>query len=112
MDSLIALGTSAAFIYSLGATIGILLGYYSYAENLYYESAAVILTLITIGKYLEGRSMGKTTAAMERLMRLATKKAIAVRNGKEVELSIDEGVVDDTIVAKPGEKIADNGIVS
>jgi len=111
MDSLIALGTSAAFIYSLGATIGILLGYYSYAENLYYESAAVILTLITLGKYLEVRSMGKTSAAIEKLMGLAPKKAIAVRNGKEVEISIDEVVVGDTIIAKPGEKIAVDGVV-
>src|SRR5699024_9123978 len=80
-------------------------------ENLYYESAAVILTLITLGKYLEVRSMGKTSAAIEKLMGLAPKKAIAVRNGKEVEISIDEVVVGDTIIAKPGEKIAVDGVV-
>src|SRR5690625_7758731 len=105
MDSLIVLGTSAAFIYSLGATIGILLGYYSYAENLYYESAAVILTLITLGKYLEARSMGKTSAAIEKLMGLAPKTALVVRNGEELEISVDEVVAGDTVIVKPGEKI-------
>src|SRR5699024_9584447 len=78
MDSLIALGTSAARIYGLGATIAVWFGYVSYAGNLYYESAAVILTLITIGKYLEVRSMGKTSEAIEKLMGLAPKQATVV----------------------------------
>src|SRR5699024_2641668 len=110
MDSLIALGTSAAFIYSLGATIGFLLGYYSYAENLYYESAAVILTLITLGEYLVVRSMGATSAAIGQLMVLAPKEAIALRYGKDVDISMDDVVVGDTIIAKPGQKVAVDGV--
>lgn len=111
MDSLVALGTSAAFIYSLGASIAVWFGHTSYAANLYYESAAVILTLITLGKYLEIRSMGKTSEAIEKLMELAPKKATVVRNGKEVEISIDEVVVGDILIAKPGEKMPVDGIV-
>ena len=111
MDSLVALGTNAAFVYSLGATIAIWLGHTSYAGNLYYESAAVILTLITLGKYLEARSMGKTSAAIEKLMGLAPKTAMVVRNGEEVEISVEEVVAGDTIIVKPGEKIPVDGVV-
>lgn len=112
MDSLVALGTSAAFFYSLGATVGIWLGHTSYVGSLYYESAAVILTLITLGKYLEVRSMGKTSEAIEKLMGLAPKTARIVRNGEEVEISIDEVEVGDTIIVKPGEKMPVDGIVT
>ncbi|MDW3896163.1 heavy metal translocating P-type ATPase, partial [Staphylococcus saprophyticus] len=111
MDSLVALGTSAAFVYSLGATIAIWTGRSSYVENLYYESAAVILTLITLGKYLEVRSMGKTSEAIGKLMGLAPKKAIVVRDGKEVEISVDEVSVDDIVIVKPGEKIPVDGVI-
>ncbi|WP_088051916.1 heavy metal translocating P-type ATPase [Virgibacillus dakarensis] len=111
MDSLVALGTSAAFVYSVGATIAIWFGYSSYAENLYYEAAVVILTLITLGKYLEVRSMGKTSEAIEKLMGLAPKKAIVIRDGKETEISVEEVVVGDTIIVKPGEKIPVDGTV-
>src|SRR5699024_7859687 len=112
MDSLVALGTSAAFVYSLGATLAIGFGHSGYADSLYYESAAVILTLITLGKYLEVRSMGKTSEAIEKLMSLAHKKATVVRNGEEVEISVDEVTVGDTIIVKPGEKIPVDGVVS
>ncbi|WP_019413640.1 heavy metal translocating P-type ATPase [Paenisporosarcina sp. TG20] len=111
MDSLVALGTSAAFVYSLGATIAIWFGHSSYAENLYYESAAVILTLITLGKYLEVRSKGRTSEAIEKLMGLAPKTAMVVRNGEEVEISFDEVVVGDTVIVKPGAKIPVDGVV-
>lgn len=83
MDSLVALGTGAAFIYSFGATIAIWFGYGDFSEVLYYESAAVILTLITLGKYLEVRSKGKTSEAIEKLMGLAPKTALVVRDGKK-----------------------------
>ncbi|WP_225221216.1 heavy metal translocating P-type ATPase [Bacillus norwichensis] len=111
MDSLVALGTGAAFVYSSGATLAIWIGHTSYAENLYYESAAVILTLITLGKYLEARSMGKTSEAIGKLMGLAPKKAIVVRDGKEVEITVDEVVVGDTVIVKPGEKIPVDGVI-
>ncbi|QWB31889.1 MULTISPECIES: heavy metal translocating P-type ATPase [Exiguobacterium] len=111
MDSLVALGTSAAFLYSLGATVAISMGSSGYVNNLYYESAAVILTLITLGKYLEVSSMGKTSEAIEKLMGLAPKTARVIRSGQEVEISIDEVVVGDTIIVKPGEKIPVDGVV-
>lgn len=111
MDSLVALGTSAAFFYSVGATMAILSGYEGYVNSLYYETAAVILTLITLGKYLEVRSMGKTSEAIEKLMGLAPKTAKVVRNGQELEVSIDEVIVGDTIIVKPGEKIPVDGVV-
>ncbi|WP_394237574.1 heavy metal translocating P-type ATPase [Niallia oryzisoli] len=111
MDSLIALGTSAAFLYGIFATVMIYVGNTSYASDLYYETAAVILTLITLGKYLETLTKGKTSEAIKKLMGLAPKTAIVIRNGQEVEISIDEVIVGDTIIVKPGEKMPVDGIV-
>ena len=111
MDSLVALGTSAAFFYSLFATIMIVLGNGSYAGNLYYESAAVILTLITLGKYFEALSKGKTSEAIKKLMGLAPKTATILRDGEEVEISVDEVRVGDIVIVKPGEKMPVDGIV-
>lgn len=111
MDSLVALGTNAAFLYSVGATIAVLAGNSGYVNNLYYESAAVILTLITLGKYMEVRSLGKTSEAIGKLMGLAPKKATVIRNGQEMEVSVDEVAVNDTVIVKPGEKIPVDGVV-
>ncbi|MDQ0415088.1 heavy metal translocating P-type ATPase [Mesobacillus stamsii] len=111
MDSLVALGTSAAFLYSLFATIKIVLGNESYAGNLYYESAAVILTLITLGKYFEALSKGKTSEAIKKLMGLAPKTATILREGKELVISVDEVQVGDIVIVKPGEKMPVDGIV-
>ncbi|MDR2276406.1 MAG: heavy metal translocating P-type ATPase [Vagococcus sp.] len=111
MDSLVALGTSAAALYSLYGTIMVLLGDYHFAMNLYYESAAVILTLITLGKYFEAVSKGKTSEAIKKLMGLAPKTAIVVRNGVETEISVDDVVLGDVIVVKPGDKIPVDGVI-
>lgn len=111
MDSLVALGTSAAFVYSVFATVMIVLGDHSYTGILYYESAAVILTLITLGKYFEALSKGKTSEAIKKLMGLAPKRATILKAGKEVEVSIDEVQVGDIIIVKPGEKMPVDGIV-
>lgn len=111
MDSLIAIGTSAAVIYGLFATFKIISGHHDYAHELYYESAAVIITLITLGKYLESVSKGKTSEAIKKLMGLAPKTAIVIRNGRESEITIEEVEVDDVIVVKPGEKMPVDGIV-
>ncbi|NMH69001.1 copper-translocating P-type ATPase [Bacillus sp. RO3] len=111
MDSLVALGTSAAFFYSLFATIFIMAGNESYAQDLYYESAAVILTLITLGKYFEALSKGKTSEAIKKLMGLAPKTATVVRDGKEVEISVESVEPGDIIIVKPGEKMPVDGIV-
>ncbi|WP_226676109.1 heavy metal translocating P-type ATPase [Rossellomorea aquimaris] len=112
MDSLVALGTGAAFFYSLFATLMIIAGSEGYAENLYFESAAVILTLITLGKYFEALSKGKTSEAIKKLMGLAPKTATVVRDGEEVEISVEEVAVGDIIIVKPGEKIPVDGVVT
>ena len=111
MDSLVALGTSAAFLYSLFATIMITLGNHAYAGNLYYESAAVILTLITLGKYFEALSKGKTSEAIKKLMGLAPKTAAILKDGEEVVISVDEVQVGDIVIVKPGEKMPVDGVV-
>lgn len=112
MDSLVALGTSAAFLYSVYATILIFMGHTDFAMALYYESAAVILTLITLGKYFEAVSKGKTSEAIKKLMRLAPKTARIIRNGEEIEIPVEAVVVGDTIVVRPGEKLPVDGIVT
>ena len=111
MDSLVSLGTSAAFIFSLGATVAVFLGNTEYAMELYYESAAVILTLITLGKYVEALSMGKTSEAIKKLMGLAPKIARVIKDGEEIELAIEEVSVGDSLVVKPGEKMPVDGMV-
>ncbi|MGF2142541.1 heavy metal translocating P-type ATPase [Vagococcus fluvialis] len=111
MDSLVALGTSAATLYSLYGTIMVLLGDHHFAMNLYYESAAVILTLITLGKYFEAVSKGKTSEAIKKLMGLAPKTAIVIRDGVETEISVNDVVLGDVIVVKPGDKIPVDGVI-
>ena len=111
MDSLIAIGTSAAVIYGIFATVQILQGDGSYAMELYFESAAVILTLITLGKYFETVSKGKTSEAIKKLMGLAPKTATIIREDRELNIAIDEVEVGDIIVVKPGEKLPVDGIV-
>ena len=111
MDSLIAIGTSAAFIYSLYGTYKIYTGDGSYAMSLYYEAAVTILALITLGKYLEAISKGKTSQAIKKLMGLAPKTATIVRDGKELGIPIDEVIVGDIIIVKPGEKLPVDGEV-
>lgn len=111
MDSLIAIGTSAAVFYGIFAVIMIFKGNTHYAKDLYFESAAVIITLITLGKYLEAVSKGKTSEAIKKLMGLAPKTAIVIRDGKEIEINIDEVRVGDLIIVKPGEKIPVDGEV-
>ncbi|MGH4139916.1 heavy metal translocating P-type ATPase [Clostridium sp.] len=109
MDSLISMGTSAAFLYSLFSVTQILAGKTGY--EMYFESAGVILTLITLGKYLESVTKGKTSEAIKKLMGLAPKTAIIIRDNAEVEISIDEVEVEDIVVVKPGEKMPVDGIV-
>lgn len=111
MDSLIAMGTSAAVLYGIFATVKIIGGDTSYAMDLYFESAAVIITLITLGKYLESVSKGKTSESIKKLMGLAPKTAIVIRNGKETEVTIEEVEEGDVIVVKPGEKMPVDGEV-
>ena len=119
MDTLVALGSAAAFVYSTVAlfmmTDALMLGDHalamSYMHEFYFESAAMILTLITVGKMLEARSKGKTTDALKGLMKLAPKTAVLIRNGVEVEVPIDEVNKGDLFVVRPGENIPVDGMV-
>ncbi len=112
MDSLIAVGTTAALGYSLYSTWAIAAGRFGAVEGLYYESAGVIITLILLGKSLEAVSKGKTSEAIKTLMGLAPKTAIVIQNGAEIEIPIDEVEIGDIVLVKPGEKIPVDGNVA
>ena len=119
MDTLVALGSAAAFVYSTVALFAMtdaqLKGdstlVMSYMHEFYFESAAMILTLITVGKMLEARSKGKTTDALKGLMKLAPKTAVLFRDGAEVEVHIDEVNKGDIFVVRPGENVPVDGVV-
>lgn len=111
MDSLIAIGTGAALIYSILGTFFILQGDNSYVMHLYYESADVIIALVMLGKFLEGRSKRKTSEAIKKLGNLRAKKANLIRNDEIIEVDIDEISVGDLILVKPGEIIPSDGII-
>ena len=119
MDTLVALGAGASFVYSTYALFamtdaqvrGDMAGAMSYMHEFYFESAAMILTLITVGKMLEARSKGKTTDALKSLMKLAPKTATVLRNGAETEVSVDQVRKGDIFVVRPGENIPVDGIV-
>lgn len=119
MDSLIALGSSAAMIYgtfaiyrmSYGLGIGNIDLVTKYSMDLYFESATMILTLITIGKFFETKSKGKTSEALNKLMDLAPKKALVERNGNQIQVGIEEVVVGDIVIVKPGSSVPIDGVV-
>ncbi len=111
MDSLIAIGTTAAVSYSAWNTFLIFQGNHNLAMNLYYETAGVIIALIKVGKYMETVSKGRTSSAIKKLIGLQPKTAVLIRNNEEVTVPIEDVVVDDILVAKPGEKIAVDGVV-
>ena len=119
MDTLVALGATAAFVYSTyalfamtGAQVrGDMDAVMDYMMDFYFESAAMILTLITVGKMLEARSKGKTTDALKSLMKLAPKTATVVRDGQEVTVPIEQVQRDDVFVVRPGESIPVDGVV-
>ncbi len=111
MDSLIAMGTSAAVLYSIYSTYRIATGEFGHVEDLYFETAGVIITLILLGKSLEAVSKGKTSEAIKKLMGLAPKTAIVIQDGREIEMPIEEVEVGDILLVKPGEKIPVDGEV-
>lgn len=111
MDSLIALGTASAFVYSLAATIRTGLGYGNFSDLLYYEVTGVILTLHTLGLFLEERSKGQMSSAIEKLVNLAPKTARVIRNGVEQEITVDEVALGDVIRVRPGECMPVDGVV-
>ena len=119
MDSLIAMGSAAALVYGIFAIfrIGYGLGHNDlnivsqYSKDLYFESAAMILALITFGKLLETRAKGRTSEAISKLMDLAPKTASVVRDGKEVEIPVEDVVKDDIIIVRPGQSIPVDGVI-
>jgi Cu+-exporting ATPase len=111
MDSLVAIGTTAAILFSLFNTYQIMNGNFMAVEGLYFETAGVIIALILLGKSLEAVSKGKTSEAIKKLMGLAPKTAIIIENGKEIEVPIDEVEIGNVILVKPGEKIPVDGVV-
>ena len=109
MDSLVAIGTTASFVYSVYSSILSFIGLNPHGDNLYYESAAVIITLVQFGKYLEARSKGKTGEAIKKLMGLQPKTARIIENGEEKEIKIEDLKVGNILIVRPGEKIPVDG---
>ncbi|MBN8581247.1 MAG: copper-translocating P-type ATPase [Anaerolineae bacterium] len=105
MDVLIVMGSSAAFFYSLPITFGFLTG------HVYFETAAVIITLIKLGKFLEARAKGRTSDAIKKMMGLRARIAHAIRDNVEIEIPVDDVRVGDVVIVKPGEKIPVDGVV-
>ncbi|APC49039.1 copper-translocating P-type ATPase [Virgibacillus halodenitrificans] len=110
MDVLVALGTSAAYFYSLYEAF-MTIGNPEYMPHLYFETSAVIITLILFGKYLEARAKSQTTNALSKLLNLQAKEARIIRDGKEIMIPASDVVVGDHLIVKPGEKIPVDGIV-
>lgn len=111
MDTLIALGSWAAYIYSVVVLLGIVFNVAEVGAHVYFETAAVILTLITLGKLLEARAKGRTSEAIKKLMGLAPKTATLLRGNDEIEVAIDDVVVGDLLVVRPGERVPVDGMV-
>lgn len=111
MDTLVMIGVMASFIYSIYGTIMILKGKTMYVESLYYESAAIVIFFIKIGKYVESKNKDKTKEALQQLMSITPNHAIIIRDGKEETVTLDEIQKGDIVICKPGEKIAVDGEV-
>jgi Cu+-exporting ATPase len=111
MDSLIAMGSSAAVIYSLWSMVRIAQGEAMAVDRLYFETAGLIVTLILLGKSLEAVAKGRTSASIKRLMGLAPRTATVVQNGAEIELPVAEVEVGDTVLVRPGERLPVDGVV-
>ena len=112
MDTLIAMGSSAAYIYSVVVLLGIIFGFSAtVGDHVYFETAAVILTLITLGKLLEARAKGRTSEAIKKLRGLAPKTATLLRDGQQVEVPVDDLMAGDTLLVRPGERIPVDGVV-
>jgi Cu+-exporting ATPase len=111
MDVLVALGSSAAYFYSIPVLLALSAGSSALGQHVYFETAAVILTLIKLGKLLEARAKGETGEAIRRLMGLRPDSARVLRGGAEVDVPVDAVVVDDVVLVRPGERIPVDGVV-
>lgn len=113
MDTLVAIGTGSAYLYSLFVSFAIWAGNSNYGiKNLYYEVAGLLITFILLGRWIESIAKGKTSEAIKKLMGLQPKTALVFRCGQEKEIPVEEVVVDDVVIVKPGEKIPVDGIVT
>ena len=112
MDVLVAMGSSVAYFYSVAVLIGLTLGSHLLGHHVYFETSAMIITLIVVGKLLEARAKGQTSEAIKKLMGLQAKTARVVRNGQELDIPIAEVVEGDTVIVRPGEKIPVDGRVT
>ena len=110
MDSLVALGTGSAYLYSLVMTIAIP-GDSMHVHSLYYESAAIVVTLVMVGKYMEGRSKNKTSEAIRKLMELAPDTAILIKDGVQTEVPVEQVQIGEQILIKPGSRIPLDGVI-
>ena len=111
MDTLVTIGVLASFIYSVYETVQIFLGDASFVHSLYYESAAIVIFFIRIGKYVEGINTDKTKEAIQELMTITPNSAVIERDGKELTVTLDEIEKGDIVICKPGEKVAVDGTV-
>ena len=111
MDTLVAIGTGSAFLYGVYATVLIYLGDFGFAQHLYFESAAVVITLVMLGKYLEAVSKSKTSEAIKKLMNLRPQTAVLIKDGTELTVALDEVVVGDVALVRPGAVIPVDGTV-
>lgn len=105
MDTLIAIGTTAAYVYSVYAI------FFNPELGQYFETSAILITFVVLGRYLEARAKGKTGEAIKSLMQLSPKTATVLRNGKELKISVDDVVLGDIIIVKPGEKVPVDGVI-
>ncbi len=111
MDTLVALGSMSAFLYSVVLLFDMLLSGAHHLHGLYFESAAMVLTLVTVGKMLEAKAKGKTTSALKGLMDLAPKKATVIRNEKEIIIDAKDVLIGDVFIVRPGERIPADGLI-
>jgi Cu+-exporting ATPase len=111
MDVLVAMGSSVAYLYSLTVTIAITLQIHDFGHHVYFETAAVIITLIKLGKLLEAQAKGKTSQAIKKLMHLQPKTARVLRAGQEVDIPLRDLTIGDMVIVRPGEKIAVDGVI-
>ena len=111
MDVLVALGSSAAYVYSIPVTVALAAGSSALGDHVYFETAALIITLIKLGKLLEVRARGRTGAAIRGLLDLRPERARVVRDGAEVEVPVESVVPDDLILIRPGERIPVDGVL-
>ncbi len=112
MDTLVAVGTGSAFLYSTYAMVRMFMGEADFIHMLYFESAAVVISLVMLGKYMEAVSKGRTSEAIKKLMKLRPKTAIILKNGAEIEVPLDEVLVGDIVIVKPGAVVPVDGDVA